>query len=234
MTESNKRKVDEFVTQACGYALHSLPHEISRIILVDRSSEEILNLLAKTDAYRDFVENEKLALDDEPRTFDESQVQSAVQSRYSTDLLEEGLLREKCGCRCETCSARKSQIRKFFEDEKTGEGLSAQRYAELKKIRLDHHRKQEESRLQRQAECAHVKENERTRLVGYTMSNGVTHYLCNLCFKEWTDRDSIPHHLRPDMDLVGGSVIEAEQRAEDEWEAQQQHEGGADRCPPRE
>ncbi len=51
--------------------------------------------------------------------------------------------------------------------------------------------------------CDHRKENGHTRIVGQKLSNNHLSLMCGYCYKEF-DENSVPPHLRPSGDVVGG------------------------------
>lgn len=57
-----------------------------------------------------------------------------------------------------------------------------------------------------QAKCDHLKENGKSRVVGFITSDNIRHFICNLCFKQWTDSE-VPAFLHPPMECIGGLSV---------------------------
>lgn len=92
--------------------------------------------------------------------------------------------------------------RKLMKEMKQEEEAEEQ-LRKLKAAQLEAVKRQTEQKKWEQSMCNHMKRNGEPRISGQKLTNGKYHLLCLMCQKEF-DGNTLPPHLHPNMDMIGG------------------------------
>lgn len=69
-------------------------------------------------------------------------------------------------------------------------------------LALEAKKREEENK---QLTCPHIKPNRVTAIAGQRDHSGNTHFVCQLCSKNWTNNE-LPNWLTPDSVFIGGPI----------------------------